>query len=83
MSDVDEHHEAFWRVRRQRLDVKAAEMWRTHPDLDSERDCTVLTWEDIQEVKWLDCEIAIEHTLGVHRDGCPPGCLYRLKEQER
>lgn len=83
MSDVDEQHEAFLRARRAQLDVKAAKMWSLHPDLDGERDCVVLTWEDIQELKWLDCEIAIEHTLGVHRYGCPPGCLYVLTRQEQ
>lgn len=60
-----------------RLDCAADQMFAQHPDLDLDRDCVVLTFEDIQELKWLDCEIALEHLAGRHRLGCPIGCLYR------
>ena len=73
------HGDAYRRARNTQLDQMALELWRVHPDLDTDRDCAVLTWEDIQELKWLDCEIAIEHTLGVHKHGCPPGCLYLIR----
>lgn len=59
------------------LDLTASHMWKTHPDLNPERDCVVLTFEDIDELKWLDYEIAIEHTQGAHVNGCPIGCALR------
>lgn len=54
-------------------------MWASHPDLDPNRDCVLLTFEDIEELKLLDYEIAIEHTAGHHVNGCPLGCLLRSR----
>jgi hypothetical protein len=63
------------------LDAAAAQMWSGHPDLSADRDCVVLTFEDINELKLLDYEIAIEHTHGDHHHGCPLGCLFRVRSQ--
>lgn len=53
-------------------------IFRSHPELDSNRDAVLLNSEDAEELKWLDCEIAIEHLAGWHRrSGCPFGCLFR------
>lgn len=49
----------------------------THPDMDEERDAVVLTLEDMAEIRWLDCEIGLEHLAGKHRFGCPFGCLFK------
>lgn len=81
MIRVDDHdvtREVFRRVWLLRVDQAADRMFITHPDLDVDRDCTVLTSEDMEELKFLDCEIGIEHLAGRHRaDGCPVGCMYR------
>lgn len=77
-SDPDLVREAFRRAWIYRLDRAADVLFAEHPDLDIDRDCVLLTFEDIQELKWLDCEIALEHIAGRHRVfGCPIGCLYR------
>lgn len=63
---------------RRRVDVAAARMFAGHPDLQVDRDAVVLNLEDIQELRWLDCEIGLEHLAGRHRrSGCPIGCLFR------
>lgn len=63
---------------RQRVDQAAAQMFSSHPDLRVDQDAVVLNLEDIQELRWLDCEIALEHLGGRHRrSGCPIGCLFR------
>ena len=49
----------------------------THPDLDMERDTVLLTLEDMAELRWLDCEIGLEHLAGNHEVGCPFGCLFK------
>lgn len=50
----------------------------SHPELDSDRDAVLLNSEDAEELRWLDCEIALEHLAGWHRrSGCPFGCLFR------
>lgn len=81
MAEMDEAElirEVYRRAWRVRLDLAADVMFAEHPDLDPDKDCTVLTFEDIQELKFLDCEIALEHLSGRHRhDGCPFGCRFR------
>jgi len=53
-------------------------IYRSHPELDSNRDAVLLNSEDAEELRWLDCEIGIEHLAGRHRrSGCPFGCLFR------
>ncbi len=70
--------EVYRRAWMLRVDRAADDMFASHPDLDTDKDCTVLTFEDMEELKFLDCEIGIEHIAGRHRrDGCPPGCMYR------
>ena len=49
----------------------------THPEMDVERDVVLLTLEDMAELRWLDCEIGLEHLAGKHRAGCPFGCLFK------
>lgn len=61
------------------LDAAAQQMWHNHPDLSPDRDCVLLTFEDVQELKYLDYEIAIEHTHGDHHSGCPAGCLFKMR----
>jgi len=49
----------------------------THPDMDMDADAVLLTLEDMAELRWLDCEIGLEHLAGKHRVGCPFGCLFK------
>lgn len=51
----------------------------THPDMDIERDAVLLNFEDMAELRWLDCEIGIEHLAGNHQAGCPFGCLFKRR----
>lgn len=74
----DECWEAELRAWRARVDAAAVKMFAGHPDLRVDQDAVVLNLEDIQELRWLDCEIGIEHLAGRHRkSGCPIGCLFR------
>lgn len=77
MDEPELLREVYRRAWLVRLDLAADRMFATHPDLDVDKDCTVLTFEDIEELKFLDCEIGIEHVTGRHRNGCPIGCMYR------
>ena len=78
MDEAELIREVYRRAWLVRLDLAADLMFREHPDLDVDQDCSVLTYEDIEELKFLDCEIGIEHIAGRHRrEGCPPGCMYR------
>lgn len=80
-ADPDLVREAFRRAWLYRLDRAADVLFAEHPDLDMDRDCVLLTFEDIQELKWLDCEIALEHVAGRHHvSGCPIGCLFRERK---
>lgn len=78
VDDAELIREVYRRAWLVRIDQAADRMFAGHPDLDVDKDCTVLTFEDMEELKFLDCEIGIEHLSGWHRrQGCPPGCMYR------
>lgn len=77
MDEADLIREVYRRAWRLRLDQMSHYMFANHPDLDPDQDSRVLTEEDLNELKWLDAEIGIEHISGCHQDGCPVGCIYR------